>query len=76
MGKLPSLGAGWSGGRRNHWELVNQSWAGSAALPSPVPAAGDPHLCTAQHEGGWQCHVEPHVEVLHFCQDHQVRGHL
>lgn len=76
MGKLPWLGAGWSGGRRNPWELVNQSWGWLCCAAEPCPAAGAPHLCTAQHEGGWQCRVEPHVEVLHFCQDHQVRGRL
>lgn len=25
------------------------------------------------HEGRWQCNVESDVEILHFCQDNQVR---
>lgn len=86
MGKLPSpsLGVHLSGGRRNHSELVNQSWAAAGAglaLPRCRARAGlcDPLPCKRHgqgHEGGWQCHVEPDVEILHFCQDDQVRGHL
>lgn len=57
--------------------LVPEPWAGSAVLLSrPVLGSlGILSLCKHSgegHEGGWQCHVESDVEILHLCQDHQV----
>lgn len=55
----------WTNSAVCRWADLSWGWLESFSLCNH-PRGG--------HEGGWQCHVEPDVEILHFCQDDQVRG--